>query len=107
MLGKLFGMVLDIDRIGAERNGDKVVVHYTTTTLRGKIGEKLVVPKMRLFAGIDVPCKVNPKVIRKEQIMANPIFAQWNIDLEYPVQGIAGVEEESRLGKIKRRLRRI
>jgi len=105
MIGTIFGFLLDIDRIGAERHGDKVTVHYTTTSLRGKLGEKLVIPKMRVFAGIDVPCKVGAKVTKKEQIMSNPLFAQWNIDMEYPVEGISGVEVE-RFKRIKRRFRR-
>lgn len=103
ILSSALGMLLDIDRVRSERRGDRMVMYFTTTCLRGGIGKKLSEIKMKLFTLLDVPVGWDWKIEEKEMIKSNPVFSQWNIAISVPAEGITGKGEEMKLLKRLRR----
>lgn len=82
-ISQALAFFLDIDRIETKTSGDYTYVTFSTTCLRGKLGETLSKIKMRLFMLFDVPVKI-AEVHEQKLVQSNPLFSQYIITMKVP-----------------------
>lgn len=79
----IIGPLGDIDTIDTWEEGDYNYVKFSTTCLRGKIGDFLSNLKLRAYMFLDVPVKI-AEVTENKRVQDNPIFSQHVITLKVP-----------------------
>lgn len=101
IISGILKMVGDIDSVDTKVVGDKTLVTFTTTCLRGEIGKKLVDLKMKLYMLLDIPVKL-AKVTEKQRTQDNILFSEYIITMEVPTKGWSGAGAERLFGRIRR-----